>query len=253
LTRHAVNTPDWLTARPIAHRGLHSKQVGLVENTLAAAVAAISKNYAIECDVQCTKDGEAVVFHDFTLDRLMHAEGCVDAFSARELGRVVYKECDQRIISLEEFLASIDSRVPIIVEIKSRYDGDMRLANRALASVSAYPGPVCLKSFDPTVLVHLRASGARCPLGLVAQARYDEEDWLGLSQEQRASFADLRDFPLARPDFLSWNLGDLPHAVPMLCRAAAGMPVMTWTVRSQRDLTRGRAWADQIIFEGFEP
>ena len=168
-------------------------------------------------------------------------------------GRLAYKDCDQHIISLAEFLASIDSRVPVIVEIKSRYDGDMRLADRALASVSAYPGPVCLKSFDPAVLVHLRASGAPCPLGLVAQARYDDEEWASLPQEQRASFADLRDFPLARPDFLSWNLGDLPHAVPMLCRAAAGMPVMTWTVRSQADLTRGRAWADQIIFEGFEP
>jgi len=253
LTRHAINAPDWLTARPIAHRGLHSKHFGLVENTPAAAAAAIAKNYAIECDVQCTKDGEAVVFHDYTLDRLMRAEGRVDAFSASELGRLTFKDCDQRIISLAAFLGSIDSRVAVIVEIKSRYDGDMRLAGRALASVSAYPGPACLKSFDPAVLVHLRATGMRCPLGLVAQARYDDIEWAGLPREQRAGFSDLRDFPLARPDFLSWNLGDLPHAVPMLCRAGAGMPVMTWTVRSQTDLTRARAWADQIIFEGFEP
>jgi len=31
------------------------------------------------------------------------------------------------------------------------------------------------------------------------------------------------------------------------------MPVMTWTVRSREDLVRGRLWADQIIFHGFEP
>jgi hypothetical protein len=93
-----------------------------------------------------------------------------------------------------------------------------------------------------------------CPLGLVAQARYDtSEEWAGLPQEWRASFADLRDFPLARPDFLSWNLADLPHAVPMLCRKGIGMPVMTWTARSREALVRGRLWADQIIFEGFEP
>jgi glycerophosphoryl diester phosphodiesterase len=253
LTPYAVHAPDWLIARPIAHRGLHSKQAGVVENTPAAAAAAIAKNYAIECDVQCTKDGEAVVFHDFTLDRLTRAGGRVDAVTASDLGRFAYKSCDQHIISLAEFLAIIDSRVPVIVEIKSRHDGDMRLAHRALASVSAYPGPVCLKCFDPAVLVHLRASGVPCPLGLVAQARYDDEEWLSLPPDRRASLADLRDFPLARPDFLSWNLGDLPHAVPMLCRVAAGMPVMTWTVRSQKDLANGRAWADQIIFEGFEP
>jgi len=254
LTGWTINAPDWLTARPIAHRGLHSKQSGLVEHTPAAAAAAIAKNYAIECDIQRTKDGEAVVFHDFTLDRLMRAEGRVDAFRADELGQLTYKDCDQRIVSLANFLARIGGRTPVIVEIKSRFDGDMRLADRGMAAVAAYAGPVCLKSFDPAVLVHLRGAGAVCPLGLVAQARYDTgEEWAGLPQEWRVSFAELRDFPLARPDFLSWNLADLPHAVPMLCRNGIGMPVMTWTVRSREALERGRLWADQIIFDGFEP
>ncbi|MDQ6868092.1 MAG: glycerophosphodiester phosphodiesterase [Pseudomonadota bacterium] len=253
MTGRTINAPDWLTARPIAHRGLHSKQFGLVENTPAAAAAAIAKNYVIECDIQRTKDGEAVVFHDFTLDRLMRAEGRVDAFRAHELGRLAYKESDQSIVSLSAFLAGVGGRVAVIVEIKSRYDGDMRLADRALATIAAYPGPVCLKSFDPAALVHLRGVGAACPLGLVARARYDNgEEWAGLPQDRRASFADLRDFPLARPDFLSWNLADLPHAVPMLCRKGIGMPVMTWTVHSREALIRGRLWADQIIFEGFE-
>src|SRR4051794_2404055 len=61
---------DWLTARPIAHRGLHDKAKGVIENTVSAALAAVDAGYAIECDVQLTGDGEAVVFHDFTLDRL---------------------------------------------------------------------------------------------------------------------------------------------------------------------------------------
>ncbi|MGQ0444973.1 MAG: glycerophosphodiester phosphodiesterase family protein, partial [Beijerinckiaceae bacterium] len=228
LDGRALNAPDWLTARPIAHRGLHSKQSGLVENTPAAAAAAIAKNYAIECDVQLTRDGDAAVFHDFTLERLMRAEGRVDAFRARDLGQLSYKDCDQRIVSLQDFLIRIGGRAPVIVELKSRYDGDVRLADRAMATVAAYAGPVCLKSFDPAVLVHLRGAGARCPLGLVAVARYDtSEEWAGLPQDLRASFADLTDFPRARPDFLSWNLADLPHAVPMLCRQGIGMPVMT--------------------------
>ncbi len=253
MTGWRINAPDWLTERPVAHRGLHSKQFGLVENTPAAAAAAIAKNYAIECDIQRTKDGEAVVFHDFTLDRLMRAKGRVNSFSAHELGRITYKESDQSIVSLSDFLAGVGGRVAVIVEIKSCYDGDMRLADRGMAAVTAYAGPVCLKSFDPAVLVHLRGAGAQCPLGLVAQAHYDaSEEWAGLPQDRRASFQDLRDFPLARPDFLSWYLADLPHAVPMLCRNGIGMPVMTWTVRSREDLARGKLWADQIIFENFE-
>jgi glycerophosphoryl diester phosphodiesterase len=254
LTGWTINAPDWLIARPIAHRGLYSKQSGLVENTPAAAAAAIAKNYAIECDIQRTKDGEAVVFHDFTLDRLLRAEGVVDAFRTNELGQLSYKDCDQRIVSLRDFLVRIGGRTPVIVEIKSRYDGDMCLADRGMAAAAAYAGPVCLKSFDPAVLVHLRGAGAACPLGLVALARYDTgEEWAGLPQDRRASFADLTDFPLARPDFLSWNLADLPHAVPMLCRTGIGMPVMTWTARSREAQARGKLWADQIIFEGFEP
>jgi glycerophosphoryl diester phosphodiesterase len=253
LKLRALNAPGWLIARPIAHRGLHSRQNGVIENTAAAATAAIAKNYAIECDVRRTKDGDAVVFHDATLDRLTRENGRVDAFSARELSRLVYKDCDERIVSLAEFLVHINGRTPVIVEIKSDYDGDMRLADRALAAVANYQGPICLKSFDPLILISLRRGGARCPVGLVARADYDYEEWTGLPQNTLARMADLSDFPLVQPDFLSWSHANLPHAIPMLCRAGIGMPVMTWAVRSEAAGNQAKLWADQIIFEGFEP
>lgn len=247
------DAPGWLTARPIAHRGLHSKNKGIIENTLAAMEAAIAKNYAIECDIQRTRDGEAVVYHDATLDRLTRAKGRVDACSAQELQRLPYKDCDETIVSLDDFLARAGGRTPVIIEIKSFYDGDMRLADRALAAVMDYTGPVGLKSFDAEVLMHLRRAGVSCPLGLVACASYEEEEWAGLPRERRARFLDLRDFASMRPDFLSWNHADLPHAVPMLCREGIGMPVMVWVVGSEEAGRAARLWADQIIFEGFEP
>ncbi|MCI0465808.1 MAG: glycerophosphodiester phosphodiesterase [Beijerinckiaceae bacterium] len=253
MRRRIINAPGWLIARPAAHRGLHSGQKGLVENTPAAAAAAIAGNYAIECDVQVTRDGEAVVFHDGTLERLMLAEGRLDAFTAGELRRLAYRDCGQTIVSLADFLAGIGGRTPVIVEIKSNFDGDMRLAGRALAAAEEYSGPLCLKSFDPAVLTYLRRSGVRCPLGLVAQASYENGEWAGVPRDRLASLADLRDFPAAQPDFLSWNAGDLPHAVPLLCREGIGMPVMTWVVRSAGAAGAALLWADQIIFEGFEP
>jgi glycerophosphoryl diester phosphodiesterase len=249
----ALNAPQWLTARPIAHRGLHNAAKGLIENSLAAAKAAAAKNYAIECDIQRTSDGEAVVFHDFQLDRLTNASGLVEDFTARELSSIPLKASDQSILPLASFLTGIGGTVPVIIEIKSRFDGDMRLADRALAVIADVPDPICLKSFDPVILVHLRAKGADCPLGLVAQAHNGADEWPGLPAYMRDALTDLGDFPLERPDFLSWHVGDLPHAVPMLCRAGIGMPVMTWTVRSRADVARAEAWADQIIFEGFEP
>jgi len=245
---------EGLIKRPIAHRGLHSKAAKLVENTLAAAVAAIAKGYAIECDIQLAKDGEAMVFHDFTLNRLMQAEGRLDAFTARELGALAFKDCSQKIATLPAFLAEVAGRVALIIEIKSRFDGDMRLADRAIAAVADYGGPIYLKSYDPMIVAHIRAAGIRRPLGLVAQAIYDDghADWAHLPREKRAALADLRDYPRISPDFLSWRVGDLPHAVPQLCRTGIGLPVLTWTVRSEADRAHAEQWADQIIFEGFE-
>ncbi len=78
-------TPDWIVATPIAHRGLHNAAQGVIENSTSAAQAAIARGFAIECDVQLTADGEAVVFHDFTLDRLTEAVGRVDAMTAAQL------------------------------------------------------------------------------------------------------------------------------------------------------------------------
>jgi hypothetical protein len=102
------------------------------------------------------------------------------------------------------------------------------------------------------VLIGCRRNRVTCPLGLIAQARYDEAEWEFLPPERRSALVDLVDYPDARPDFLSWHKGDLPHPVPMLCRRGIGMPVMTWTVRSEAERERALQWADQIIFENFE-
>lgn len=244
---------DRLIRRPIAHRGLHSKADRRVENTLAAAAAAVAKGYAIECDIQLAKDGEAMVFHDFTLERLTLAEGRLDALTARELGGLAFRESSERISTLPAFLAEIRGRAPLIIEIKSRFDGDMRLVNRAIEAIADYEGPVYLKSFDPAIVQHMRKTGVRRPLGLVAQARYEHHaEWASLPADMRAALADLRDYPNMAPDFLSWHVGDLPHAVPLLCRLGIGMPVVVWTVRSEADRACAEQWADQIIFEGFE-
>ncbi len=248
-----TNAPAWLTARPIAHRGLHSRSKGLIENTVAAAEAAAAKNYAIECDVQRSRDGEAVVFHDARLERLMCQTGRVDSFSAGELARFAYKDCDQKIVALADFLGAIGGRAPVVVEIKSFFDGDMRLPARVVAAVADSSWPVALKCFDPEILIYLRRAGVGCPVGLVAQADYDDAERADLPRDKLARLSDLRDFPAMQPDFLSWNHCDLPHAVPMLCRAGIGMPVMTWAVRTAAAAEQAKLWADQIIFEGFEP
>ena len=253
-----MNAPAWLTARPIAHRGLHDCGRGpLVENSPSAARAAMARGYAIECDVQLSGDSEAMVFHDFTLERLTAQQGRMDAFTAQQLCGLSLRGGADAITTLPAFLALIDGATPLVCEIKSRFDGDMRLAERVAACAAAYDGPLCIESFDPLVMAHLRAHGAafgiaHAPLGMVAQADYDGEDceWSHLDAAHKRALAQFLHFEQTRPDFLSYGLRDLPHAVPHLCRAGLGLPVTIWTVRTKAERALALRNGDQIVFEG---
>jgi glycerophosphoryl diester phosphodiesterase len=247
-----LNAPPWLTARPIAHRGLHDASRGVVENTLAAAEAAAAANLAIECDVQASADGEAMVFHDAALDRLTRSSGLLGEKSAREIKNIRFRSGAEKIPTFPELLAEIAGGTPIICEIKSAFDGDMRLADRIARYALDYSGPLALKSFDAAVIAHLRgeAHPPPCPLGIVAEAKYDHADWRVLSAEQRIIFANFLHYGETRPDFLSYCVDDLPNATPFLLRTLNATPVMAWTVRTPAQKRLAARWADQVVFEG---
>jgi len=248
-----MTAPPWLVARPIAHRGLHDHAAGIVENTLFAAEAAIAGGYAIECDVQDTSDGDVVVFHDFTLDRLTTERGPVRERRTAELAEIAIGGTQDRIPTLATFLDGVAGRVPLVVEIKSRFDGDLTLTRRTIDVVSLYNGPVALKSFDPAVVAAIRQLAPGVPRGIVAESRYEHPEWDKLDAAEKHALANLLHFDETRPDFLSWRVGDLPCAAPFLCRTLADLPVMTWTVRTEEDRQHAAAYADQMVFEGFRP
>ncbi len=252
LERHG-QPAIWLTERPIAHRGLHGAANGIPENSVSAARAAIERRFAIECDVQCTADGEAVVFHDFTLDRLTAGTGAIAALPSAALADLRLTDSNDRIPTFTSFLDHIAGAVPLICEIKSRFEGDMRLTDRVAEVLRDYSGPVAVKSFDPAVVIHLRGRGFGRPLGICSEATFEDPEWDDLSPALRRSLAQVLHFAESQPDFLSFCVNDLPHAVPYLCRSALDLPVMAWTVRTPEQRERAAAWADQMVFEGFVP
>jgi glycerophosphoryl diester phosphodiesterase len=244
--------PAWLTARPVAHRGLHDGAAGIIENTPTAARAAIDAGFAIECDVQATADGEAVVFHDFTLARLTRATGRVDECTAADLTAVRFRATDDPILTLAAFLDQVGGRAPVLVEIKSRFDGDLTLTRRVAEIVGGRPDAVALMSFDETIVAALHDLAPHLPRGIVAMADYGDGEWAMLDAARKRSLAGLLHVDRSRPDFLAWHVKDLPHPVPSLARHF-GMPVLTWTVRSPEDRRLAEDYADQMIFEGFRP
>ena len=124
-----VNAPSWLIERPIAHRGLHDSANGVIENTLRAAEAAIAGGFAIECDIQLSADGEAIVFHDETLDRLTDATRArFPALSAAEIAKVRINGSGEPPPTFAAFLDS--SRRPDADHLRAQEQLQRRLAHR---------------------------------------------------------------------------------------------------------------------------
>src|SRR5947209_18092167 len=119
---------EWLTARPIAHRGLHDAPSGVIENTPSAFRAAVAGGYGIECDLQISADGEAMVYHDDALGRLSDGKGRLDAMTAAELKRVPFRATADRMMTLGELCDFVAGRATLLLELKSPLAADRRLA-----------------------------------------------------------------------------------------------------------------------------
>lgn len=243
--------PSWLTTRPVAHRGLHDRATGLVENTLPAVEAAIHHDFAVEVDLQLAGDGEVMVFHDYTLDRLTHDTGSLIERNLVELEHVLFKEGHAHIPTLGELLYFVAGRVPLFLEVKSRFDGAPRTLARAADHLAGYEGPVALMSFDPAAVAAGHDLFPDRPIGIVAEVFGDHEEWAPLSALDKYQYANLNHAYATRPDFIAYNVRHLPSVACETLRRQYGVPLLTWTVRDEAQRLIATKHADQMIFEGF--
>jgi glycerophosphoryl diester phosphodiesterase len=252
IMRQAKSALDWLTARPIAHRGLHDAS-GTIENTATAFTQAIAGGYGIECDLQVSADGEAMVHHDDALGRLTEGSGRLSGLSAAEIKKARFRQTTDRILTLAELCELVAGRATLLLELKSRFDGDRRLAARAAGVLATYRGPVAAMSFDPAMVEALRHIAPRLTRGIVAERHYAHHEWDRMPQGAKLRLAFLLHAPVTRPQFVAYGIRDLPALAPFLARTLFGLPLLTWTVRSEADRRRALRWADQMIFEGWRP
>lgn len=244
---------DWLVRTPIAHRGLHDASAGRIENTAGAIRAAVEAGYGIEIDLQLSRDGEAMVHHDDCLGRLTEGEGRLDALTAAELKRVPFRGSADRMMTLGEVCDLVGGRATMLVELKSRFDGDARLPLRVAGVLAPYRGPAAPMSFDPGQLGLLRHKAPPLPCGIVAAKYRPHPYWDQMPARMRRGMGSLRFALGARPRFVAYAVADLPAPAPLIARHVFGLPLLTWAVRSQDQRQTARRWADQMIFEGFRP
>lgn len=238
----------WLTGRPIAHRGLHDLARGIPENTLAAFEAAIARGFAIECDVQLTADGEAVVFHDDNAARLTGVDRALSEMILPELSALRVAGTAERIPSLEDALRLVAGRAPILIELKSPAKvGPLEAA--VAAALAAYSGPAAVMSFSPQSVAWFRINAPTILRGQISGPYRDRGE---LSAWQRFLRRNLFVVAIGRPHFVAHNVDCLDFLACRLWRRFGG-PLLTWTVKSPSDYGRFQPKADGLIFEGFEP
>lgn len=232
-----------------AHRGLHDNKTSAPENSMAAFRKAVEAGYGIELDVQLTKDGIPVVFHDFTLERMCGVQGKVEAFTLEELRKLTLLQTEERIPTFQEFLEMVDGRVPLIVELKIEWI-DLSLCPVVQKMLSGYKGVYCIESFNPLALLWYR--------------RYHREVMRGqLSTNFRhdGNYKNIFYFLLThllmnwatRPDFIAYNCQFKKEPGRRICRKLYKNLAVAWTVKNQKQLDSLEKDFDLFIFDSFIP
>lgn len=236
--------PPWLTQWEYAHRGLHgSSPAGKrIENSRTAFAVAIDAGLGIECDIQLSADRQAMVFHDWVLDRLTDASGFVATHDADALRKVRMLETGDRIESLADLVQQVEGRVPLLVEIKSLPDFAIETACAAVAEgLGDYSGPHAVMSFDPRAGAWFAAHDPRRVRGLVCTDTLDH-GWIGAWRAEGA-------IEQAAPDFLAVDIRDLPDPITNEWRAA-GRPLVSWTIDTAEKRAKALREVDALVSEG---
>jgi glycerophosphoryl diester phosphodiesterase len=248
-----VPLPPAFLKAPIAHRGYHDAARGRPENSLPAFQAAVDAGYGIELDVQITADGQAMVFHDDTLDHLTTRTGPVAALTAAQLGQIALRDSLEKIPSLAQVLALVAGRVPVLVEMKDRGDTraptDGQLSSAVAVLLTGYAGPAAVMSFNPHLMDEMARFIPRIARGLVTED-YDPADNVPIPADVCARLRGIPDYDRTGSSFISHKASDLGRArVADLKRQGAA--ILCWTIRSRAAEKKARKVADNITFEGY--
>ncbi len=231
-----------------AHRGLHGS--GIAENSLSAFRAAAEAGYGIELDVRLSRDGELVVFHDDTLERVTEATGRVDSLTAKELSALRLSGTDDTVPSFREVLDLVGGRVPLLIELKEDA-GKYCVTEKALDILKGYAGDYMIESFNPLALARVKKLAPDVTRGFLSQNFFKEKKYRAptyfLLQHLLLNF-------LCRPDFIAFCHRDTKMPAFRLIRRLFKATSFAWTTESEADDAAALgAGFSSVIFQGYLP
>lgn len=245
--------PSEFLVAPLAHRGLHDRNAGVIENSRSAVAAAVDAGYGVEIDLQMSADGEAMVFHDYHLDRLTGAAGPVAQVNAADLGRLELTGGDEGVPTLAEIMDVVRGRVALLIELKDQSGCfrpvDGRLERRVAKLLSAYDGPVAVMSFNPHSVATCANVAPDIARGRVT-CLFKPEDWPGLTAARASELNRLDDLDALGASFISHDHEDLVSPVVSNVKET-GRNVLCWTIRSPVEEAVARRIAENVTFETY--
>lgn len=231
-----------------AHRGLHDG--GRAENSISAFRAAKEAGFGIELDVRLSKDGELVVFHDNTLNRVCGVDGKVIDYTADELSKMSLSGTADGIPLFSDVLKLIDGSVPLLVEIKME-PGEKGIAAKLAEIIDGYHGDYIVESFNPIALAEFAKLKPEIPRGILSMQYSKEERFRGKLLYTLILENMLLNF-LYRPDFIAYEKGGAKNSILRLIRKNFGTPLFAWTVKSADEEEKAISDGfDSVIFEGY--
>lgn len=236
---------EWL----YAHRGLHDNHSDAPENSLRAFGKAADAGFGIELDVQMSKDGVPVVFHDYTLKRICGAEGKVCEYTFEELKQFSLCGTDQKIPRFEDVLKLVGGRVPLIVELKIEA-GDLSVCPAADKLLTDYGGMYCIESFNPLGIHWYRRNRPDVVRGQLAEAFSRGKEYTG---PLYFLLENLLFNWLTKPDFIAYNYRHADMLSRRLCRGLYRCTAAAWTIKSEEELKEAGRHFDIFIFDSFLP
>ncbi|MBI1188709.1 MAG: glycerophosphodiester phosphodiesterase [Alphaproteobacteria bacterium] len=246
-----MRTPraPWLLDYAYAHRGLWRRDAA-PENSLPAFAAARMANLGVELDVRISADGEAMVFHDQTLDRMTRAKGYTNSRTAAELSRLHLLGHEATIPTLADALDVLQD-TPVLVELKVNGGSEGPLERRVVQALSHHQGPVAVMSFNASTLAELAGLAPELPRGLLCQGwRRGQAPFFPWTR--RAAVRAFTQGPYPRPDFIACEVGSLANFGRPVADALRA-PLVAWTVRTRGQIERAERHAHAMIFENLEP
>lgn len=233
---------SWITTTPIANRGLYDSDTP--ENSIASIKKAMEKGYAVCVDVRALADNTIIVFHDETLGRLTSTDGFINNCTYSDIEDLKLGKTQEKIPTLEEVLATVDGKVPVIVDIRNK--DKVSYEKYVWKILQAYKGEYAVVSTNPYSLEWFKLNAPKVKRGQVSSF-YKKSD---LSFGERYAYKHMKfNKNVSEPNFIVYKAEDLPN---LIVKKYKDLPLLAYHVNNTELYNKVKKHVNNVIFEGFE-